>query len=64
MTVGEFKALLEDSAIDAFGELKFYDNQGNVQQATIRVVGSAKSVLPSQPADPGYTICQLEPPAA
>lgn len=62
MTVAEFKAQLEDSSVDPFGEIKFYDKDGNIQECTLKVVGAVKSLIPAQPEDPSYVKLQLQIP--
>lgn len=62
MTVAEFKSLLEDAAVDPFGEIKFYDKDGNQQEATLTNYGPTTHISPSQPADPAYLKFQLQIP--
>jgi hypothetical protein len=62
MTVAQFKAFLEDSSVDPFGEIQFYDKDGNRQEVTLKVVGATKSLSPAQPADPSYVKLQLQIP--
>lgn len=62
MTVAEFKAQLEDAAVDPFGEIKFYDKDGNVQECTLKVIGAEKNLIPAEPADPSYVKLQLQMP--
>lgn len=63
MTVAEFKAQLEASAVDPFEEIKFFDKDGNAQVVTLVQIGQVQSLIPSQPADPAYLRLQLQMPS-
>lgn len=62
MTVGEFKAKLEDASIDPNEQIQFYDKDGNRQEVTLEHIGEIKSIIPATPADPAYVVCKLKQP--
>lgn len=62
MTVAEFKALLENPAVDPFGEIKFFDKDGNQQEMSLTNYGPVDHISPSQPEDPAYLKFQLQIP--
>lgn len=59
MTPGQLIALLQNAAVDAFGQLIFRDQAGNLCTPQITVYGPVAHLNPTQPTDPSYVEIKL-----